>query len=164
MALTSRASSSCIARPMSASLFPSLGFYGAFGEAPVLEEGAYESLMGGDQAYTTADQFHNALWTNIPVFNEPEFDSTTQKFYLGDTQCALFVKVPPALYGSADNAAIFRPENVGISPNGDGYLDAFQMGLGLKRNAENIHYTVTNRKPVNSCGARHWIRIQNLLF
>ena len=125
---------------------PFLGFYGAFGEAPVLEEGAYESLMGGDQAYTTADQFHNALWTNIPVFNEPEFDSTTQKFYLGDTQCALFVKVPPALYGSADNAAIFRPENVGISPNGDGYLDAFQMGLGLKRNAENIHYTVTNRE------------------
>lgn len=52
----------------------------------------------------------------------------------------------PALYGSADNAAIFRPENVGISPNGDGYLDAFQMGLGLKRNAENIHYTVTNRE------------------
>ena len=26
---------------------PFLGFYGAFGEAPVLEEGAYESLMGG---------------------------------------------------------------------------------------------------------------------
>ncbi len=125
---------------------PFLGFYGAFGEAPVLEEGTYESLMGGDKAYTTADQFHNSLWTEVPVFGEPGLDESYLKtFYLGDTQCALFDKVPASLYTPNGNAEIFRPENVGISPNDDGLLDTFEMGLGLKRNAENIHYTVTDR-------------------
>lgn len=127
---------------------PFLGFYGAFGEGPVLEEGSYESLMGGDLAYTTADQFHNALWCDVPVYDDPGLDGLyKQKFYLGDTHCVLYNKVPAALCDpDTDGIALFRPENAGISPNGDGYLDALQMGLGLKRNAENIHYTVTNRE------------------
>ena len=127
---------------------PFLGFYGAFGEGPVLEEGSYESLMGGDLAYTTADQFHNALWCDVPVYDDPGLDGLyKQKFYLGDTHCVLYNKVPAALCDpDTDGIALFRPENAGISPNGDGYLDVLQMGLGLKRNAENIHYTVTNRE------------------
>lgn len=127
---------------------PFLGFYGAFGEGPVLEEGSYESLMGGDLAYTTADQFHNALWCDVPVYDDPGLDGLyKQKFYLGDTHCVLYNKVPAALCDpDAESVSLFRPENAGISPNGDGYLDALQMGLGLKRNAENIHYTVTNRE------------------
>lgn len=38
----------------------------------------------------------------------------------------------------------FYSSNAGISPNGDGILDSFSLGLGLKRNAAAIHYTVTD--------------------
>lgn len=36
------------------------------------------------------------------------------------------------------------PETAGISPNGDNSLDGFYMKIGLLRNVDNIHYTVTN--------------------
>ena len=38
----------------------------------------------------------------------------------------------------------FVPETAGISPNGDNSLDGFYMKIGLLRNVDNIHYTVTN--------------------
>lgn len=36
------------------------------------------------------------------------------------------------------------PETAGVSPNGDNSLDAFYLQIGLLRNVDNIHYTVTN--------------------
>ena len=38
----------------------------------------------------------------------------------------------------------FYSENAGLSPNGDGVMDDLNLGLGLKRNAKAIHYTVTD--------------------
>ena len=38
----------------------------------------------------------------------------------------------------------FVPETAGVSPNGDNSLDAFYLQIGLLRNVDNIHYTVTN--------------------
>ena len=38
----------------------------------------------------------------------------------------------------------FVPETAGVSPNGDNSLDAFCLQIGLLRNVDNIHYTVTN--------------------
>ena len=124
---------------------PFLAFYGDFGEGPVLEEGSYDTLLGGvEYGYTTADQFHNSLWGTRPVYDSILGLSKNTTFYLGDTCDSDWVRVP-AENSIAHVTTSFYPEMVGFSPNRDGSLDLFQMGLGLKRNAENIHYTVTDR-------------------
>ena len=41
---------------------PFLAFYGDFYSATILEDGTYESLLAGNDSYTTADQFHNSIW------------------------------------------------------------------------------------------------------
>ena len=124
---------------------PFLAFYGDFGEGPVLEEGTYETLMGGTEyGYTTADQFHNSLWSTRPVYDSDLGLSKNDTFYLGDSRLSDWRRVPAEDW-IANVTTPFYPEMAGFSPNQDGSLDVFQMGLGLKRNAENIHYTVTDR-------------------
>lgn len=124
---------------------PFLAFYGDFGEGPVLEEGSYDTLLGGvEYGYTTADQFHNSLWGTRPVYDSILGLSKNTTFHLGDTCNPDLVRVP-AENSIAHVTTSFYPEMAGFSPNRDGSLDLFQMGLGLKRNAENIHYTVTDR-------------------
>ncbi len=124
---------------------PFLAFYGDFGEGPVLEEGSYDTLLGGvEYGYTTADQFHNSLWGARPVYDSILGLSKNTTFHLGDTCNPDLVRVP-AENSIAHVTTSFYPEMAGFSPNRDGSLDLFQMGLGLKRNAENIHYTVTDR-------------------
>ena len=125
---------------------PFLAFYGDFGEGPVLEEGTYETLMGSTEStYITADQFHNSLLGSRPVYDRTLGLSTSATFYLGDTYLADFFCVPSEDWFAGSHDLPFYPEMAGISPNGDGSLDSFHMGLGLKRNAENIHYTVKDR-------------------
>ena len=124
---------------------PFLAFYGDFGEGPALEEGTYDTLLGGvEYGYTTADQFHNSLWGTRPVYDSILGLSKNTTFYLGDTCVSDWVRVP-AEDSIAHVTTSFYPEMAGFSPNQDGSLDLFQLGLGLKRNAENIHYTVTDR-------------------
>lgn len=122
---------------------PFLAFYGDFGEGPILEEGTYETLMGGLSGYTTADQFHNSIWSYIPEDPVEGVGSFGQRqFYLGDSQSGEMKMPVDQVSGSI---LPFYSANAGISPNGDGVLDYLEMGLGLKRNASAIHYTVTNR-------------------
>lgn len=122
---------------------PFLAFYGNFGDGPILEEGTYDSLLGGDRAYSTADQFHNAIWGSLQSYDREEMHFILEDWYLGDTRAPGFSKVPAD--EPSDNTHIpFYTINAGISPNGDENLDVFYMGLGLKRNAKGIRYTVTN--------------------
>ncbi len=124
---------------------PFLAFYGDFGEGPVLEAGTYQTLMGSvETAYTTADQFHNSLRGTRPVYDRNLGLLSNATFYLGDTCIPDWYRVPEEDW-IPNQTSRFFPEMAGISPNGDGSLDNFEMGLGLKRNAENIHYTVTDR-------------------
>lgn len=122
---------------------PFLAFYGDFGEGPALEEGTYDTLLGGDRTYATADQFHNAIWSSLQSYDREELHFVAEDWYLGDTRAPGFSKVPVG--GFSDNIHMpFYSINAGISPNGDENLDLFYMGLGLKRNAKGIKYTVTN--------------------
>ena len=125
---------------------PFLAFYGDFGEGPVLEEGSYDTLLGGEHAYTTADQFHNAIWTSVPAYTAEELAGFTQKHYLGDSRGRDNEKVPVGDLPDLPKMGFmpFYAENAGISPNGDGVMDDLNLGLGLKRNAKAIHYTVTD--------------------
>lgn len=126
---------------------PFLAFYGDFGQGPVLEEGAYDTLLGGDKAYTTADQFHNAIWSSLPAYSQEELAGFGGRlFYLGDSRGVENEKVPAASMSEQPPFGYlpFYSSNAGISPNGDGILDSFSLGLGLKRNAAAIHYTVTD--------------------
>lgn len=127
---------------------PFLGFYGDFTDAPTLETGSYATLME-KYPYTTADQVHTALWGSIPTDPEHGIMSEFARHYLGDTRSSLLSKIP-AEYESlkhyhSDTVDVFQPLTVGVSPNGDGSLDDLNFTVGLTRNAENIHYTVTNR-------------------
>ena len=67
-------------------------------------------------------------------------------FYLGDSRGVENEKVPAASMSDQPPFGYlpFYSSNAGISPNGDGILDSFSLGLGLKRNAAAIHYTVTD--------------------
>lgn len=122
---------------------PFLAFYGDFGEGPILEEGTYETLLGGEHSYYTADQFHNSIWSFVPLYDQEGLEFVTEKVYLGDTSAHGFNKIPANASGGMKDLPFFSI-NAGISPNGDFNRDAFEMGLGLKRNAKGIHYTVTN--------------------
>ncbi len=128
---------------------PFLGFYGDFDAAPILETGSYATLMGNDYSYSTADQVHSALWSYETIYDNELLDFMHTKHYLGDTFNPNYAMLPEEDWGltlsSGYPAVTFHPELAGISPNGDGNLDFLQLGLGLRRNVENIHYTVTNR-------------------
>lgn len=71
----------------------------------------------------------------------------TEKFWLGDTAAPGMSMVPMDEYKFATMFTAYKgflPETAGVSPNGDNSLDAFCLQIGLLRNVDNIHYTVTN--------------------
>lgn len=125
---------------------PFLAFYGDYDAAPILEEGSYETLMAGEQSYSTADQFHSALWGTEYVQGDDLLSVFQQDHYLGDTNDPFGVKLPQEDYTGAYGTTAFYSEMAGFSPNGDGNLDTFNFGLALRKNADNIHFTVTNRE------------------
>ncbi len=126
---------------------PFLGFYGNFEDGPILEPGAYDTILGGDRAYNIADQVHNALVGTVNYLDNLSFETrATKDHYLGDSFYTPGFKVPHDQYFGHPLYSQFFSEMAGISPNGDLNLDTFQLRLGLRRNAENIHYTVTNRE------------------
>ncbi len=126
---------------------PFLGFYGNFEDAPILEPGSYDTILGGDRAYNIADQVHNALVGTVNYLDKLSFETiATMDHYLGDSFYTPGFKVPHDQYFGHPLYSQFFSEMAGISPNGDKNLDTFQLRLGLRRNAENIHYTVTNRE------------------
>lgn len=125
---------------------PFLGFYGDFDDAPILEEGSYETILGGSHSYYTADQFHSGVWSYARISDNPDNFLTVDR-YLGDTDAPGCVKIPQADYDHETMwtwATEFYSEQAGLSPNGDGNMDILGYGLALRRNADNIHYTVTN--------------------
>ena len=137
---------------------PFLGFYGDFGEGPIFEEGTYDSLLSSEYGYNTADHFQNALWSYKSASVTPDRDpgdvagdrlqDTQTKWYLGNSVDPLAQVIPAGLvedYAQLSFVLPFLPDKAGISPNGDGNLDLLQMGLGLKRNAKQLKYTVTDR-------------------
>ena len=129
---------------------PFLAFYGEFDDAPILETGSAASLLGGEHAYGTADHIHNQLVGSVKIYEELNANSAYQaEHILGDTRDALSVKVPRKDFRFDlmwEWAMPFYHEHQGISPNSDGNLDYFTWKYALRRNAENIHYTVTNRQ------------------
>lgn len=126
---------------------PFLGFYGDFEAAPILEPGGIETTLSGVSSYTSADQFINSIWTYAPaVQNEHNF--VTEKFYLGDTASPGYGKIALADYDYASMWMKYTPyyyEHAGFSPNNDESYDVFDFGFALRRNVENIHYTVRNK-------------------
>ena len=71
----------------------------------------------------------------------------TEKSWLGDTAAPGMSMVPMDEYKFATMFGAYKgfvPETAGVSPNGDNSLDAFYLQIGLLRNVDNIHYTVTN--------------------
>ncbi len=129
---------------------PFLAFYGEFDDAPILETGSAASLLGGEHAYGTADHIHNQLVGSVKIYEELNANSAYQaEHILGDTRDALSVKVPRKDFRFDlmwEWAMPFYHEHQGISPNSDGNLDYFTWKYALRRNVENIHYTVTNRQ------------------
>lgn len=124
---------------------PFLGFYGDWGKAPVLESGTYDTLLGGEKSFTTANQFHNSIWSKMPFEDIEGTEFNGYRKYLGDTN-APDQSLTPYHEGwdfVAEGGMYWADRNA-ISPNGDFRMDGFEMGLGLLRNAENIHYTVYN--------------------
>ncbi len=122
---------------------PFLAFYGEFDDASVFEAGDYVNLLGGSKSYNMADQYHNSIWGQTPL----GIGDFVENRYLGDTFNPMFDLVAPEDYESGlFNYMIFSPQTAGFSPNDDGVLDVFEYRLGLRRNADNIHYTVTNVK------------------
>lgn len=127
---------------------PFLGFYGDFTQAPTLEEGAYDTILAGERSYYIADQVHNSIFTQAWAYDNEQLSGNLIKHYLGDSVSPKLVKVSQsdwnqeAMYGVATP---FYPEHGGISPNGDANMDDFNLAISLRRNAENIHYTVKNR-------------------
>lgn len=127
---------------------PFLAFYGDFDAAPILEEGTYETTLGGSHSYVNADQFYSGLWSTEYGNDELGLMSNySNTHYLGDSNHPIMVTIPWEDYVPNENgswAKPFYPERAGISPNNDGNLDYLGFGLSLRRNADNIHYTVTN--------------------
>lgn len=125
---------------------PFLAFYGDFYSAPILEDGTYESLLAGNDSYTTADQFHNSIWgyDHTMQYNNPDLGTAPKQRYLGQTNSGTN-QYPYCIWDGSSDTLPFQIQKSGISPNGDNALDFFTMGLGLRRNAENIRYTVTNQ-------------------
>lgn len=124
---------------------PFLGFYGDWGKAPVLESGTYDTLLGGEKSYTTANQFHNSIWSYLPLEDTEGLEFNGYRKYLGDTDAPNQSLTPyHEGWDSAVEGGIYWADRNAISPNGDFRMDEFRMGLGLLRNAQNVHYTVYN--------------------
>ena len=135
---------------------PFLAFYGDFSEGPIFEEGTYDNLLG-KYAYNTADHAHNELLTYVPDSREASFPgifdtetATERSWYPGDTLYKEKSKVPESLLDEISaydrNVLPFYSQHAGISPNGDNVMDILGMSLGLKRNAKELRFTVTNRE------------------
>lgn len=126
---------------------PFLGFYGDFESAPILEPTGIETTLSGVSSYNTADQFINSIWTYVPAM-EKAYNLVTEKFYLGDTTSPNYDKIALPDYDDETMWKKYTPyyyEHAGFSPNNDQSFDSFNIGFALRRNVENIHYTVRNR-------------------
>ncbi len=127
---------------------PFLAFYGDYGAAPIMDDQSYVGLLGGKKGYNAADQFQSAIWsTYVKPSTIPDVEGTTTEVYLGDTRNEGYDKVLLKDFDFETMQYAYTPffsEHAGISPNNDGMWDELYMGLGLNRNAENIHYTVTD--------------------
>lgn len=127
---------------------PFLGFYGDFESAPILEPTGIETTLSGVTSYNTADQFINSIWTYVPAMASEHNHLVTEKFYLGDTTSPNYDKIALADYNDETMWKKYTPyyyEHAGFSPNNDQSFDDFYIGFALRRNVENIHYTVRNR-------------------
>ncbi len=125
---------------------PFLGFYGNFDDAPVLDTGSYVTTLGGEYAYNTADQVTNGLWSYAPFIDGTE-SIATYRIGLGATRAPGVYMIPAERYDQATmwrTHAPFYPEQAGISPNGDSSMDILDLAFGLRRNVENIHFTISN--------------------
>ena len=126
---------------------PFLAFYGDFGAAPVAETGSYATLLGGERSYNTADQVVSGIYSYRSISDSDVLSWMTEKSWLGDTAAPGMSMVPMDEYKFATMFGAYKgfvPETAGVSPNGDNSLDAFYLQIGLLRNVDNIHYTVTN--------------------
>lgn len=128
---------------------PFLGFYGDFSDGPILEPHGCETILAGaEKGFSASDQFNGGLWGTTYRMEFGKAGAYEEKHYLGDTDMPGYVKIPAEYYDRATMdkwATPFVKETAGFSPNGDGRLETFNLGFALRRNAENIHYTVTNK-------------------
>ncbi len=126
---------------------PFLAFYGDFGAAPVAETGSYATTMGGDRAYNTADQVVTGIYSYRSTSDDPMLNWMTEKAWLGGTRAPGYSIVPMDDFKFSTMSSAYKgflPQTAGISPNSDFSLDEFCLQIGLLRNVDNIHYTVTN--------------------
>ncbi len=131
---------------------PFLGFYGNFEDGPILEPMGMETTLSGANSYTTSDQFTNALWAYTTAEIKDSHDRVNVRAWLGDSASPAFEKIAWADYNYHGNNTIYGDrytpywyEHAGISPNGDRSYDSAFIGFALRRNADNIHYTIRNR-------------------
>ncbi|MGM9640037.1 MAG: S8 family serine peptidase [Faecousia sp.] len=127
---------------------PFLGFYGDYTQTPTLEEGTYDTILAGERSYYIADQVHNSIFTQAWAYDNELLSGNLIKHYLGDSVSPKLVKVSKSDWNMETMQGVatpFYPEHGGISPNGDANMDDFNLAISLRRNAENIHYTVKNR-------------------
>lgn len=126
---------------------PFLAFYGDFGAAPVAETGSYATILGGERSYNTADQVVSGIYSYRSISDSDALSWMTEKSWLGDTAAPGMSMLPMDEFNFSTMFAAYKgfvPETAGVSPNGDNSLDAFYLQIGLLRNVDNIHYTVTN--------------------
>lgn len=126
---------------------PFLAFYGDFGAAPLAETGSYATLAGGLRAYNTADQVVSGIYSYRATSSDPALAWMTEKSWLGITSAPGYSTVLPEEFTFATMFTAYKeflPQTAGVSPNGDYSLDDFNLQIGLLRNVDNIHYTVTN--------------------
>jgi len=131
---------------------PFLGFYGNFEDGPILEPMGMETTLSGANSYTTADQFTNALWSYTTAEIKDSYDRINVRAWLGDSASPAFEKIAWADYNYHGNNTTYGDrytpywyEHAGISPNGDRSYDTAFVAFALRRNADNIHYTIRNR-------------------
>ncbi len=128
---------------------PFLAFYGNWEDAPILESTGVEASLGGAYAFPAADQVYNGMYSSIPVLEAEGVPMLYGTFVLGDTRAPNHQKVHVDKYDYATMWMSYMPyykEHAGISINSDNIQDTFDLKLALRRNVENIHYTVTNRE------------------
>ena len=98
---------------------PYLAFYGAWTDAPVLDNGNYWDYYAADyDGEVVGNQYPHVLWT--------EFDGYESSFYPGM---------------NAYMEETFDMGHISLSPNGDGYLDNIaDLYISLLRNAQTLTF------------------------
>ena len=114
---------------------PFLGFYGQWDAAPLFDQGFwFDDGMWLTDYYVDANQTHHLFYTSLGTGNYdwvPGFNAYTGAQYWYDEEGY------PHIY--------FDPDNMVLSPNGDGALDKItEYYLSLMRNAEEMELIITN--------------------